>query len=173
MAQDFFILEQELETFAAMLPDISSPVLDAGCATGRDSTVLALKGLQVVGVDISAEAIQQAKQSNPAMDFLQMDVRHLEFGSETFGGVWCNATLAYLDDQGLRIALQEIYRVLKPGGVLAVSLKEGPGKSMLEVQALLQQYHFGLRQSYLLNEQKRFGPGRPDTNWIYCFAVKA
>lgn len=189
-ATDDMLMERELDTFSGMLPDISSPVLDAGCAYGKDSTVLSLKGLQVVGIDMSAELLKRAKQASPDVEYLQMDVRRLEFPDATFSGVWCNAVLPYLSDQDVLRALQEIRRVLKPNGVICVSFKEGQGnqaitealtgdqprfynfKTVPEAQAALVRAGFSLRQSYIVNERERFGPDKHDLNWIYCFAVK-
>lgn len=182
-------MDQELNMLSSMLPDISSPVLDVGCAYGRDCTILSLKGLQVVGIDMSAELLPRAKQGSHDVDYIQMDVRHLEFPENTFAGVWCNAVLLHLSDQDMLRALQEMRRVLKPNGVICVSFKEGQGltttesftgsqpqfnnlKTLPEAQALLSQAGFSLRQSYLVNERERFGPEKRDLNWIYCFAVK-
>jgi SAM-dependent methyltransferase len=44
----------ELDAFVALLPDPSGRVLDVGCAFGRDTALLAQRGMQAEGVDLSA-----------------------------------------------------------------------------------------------------------------------
>lgn len=60
--------EEEAAQFIQVLlnylnPPLSSKMLDVGCGTGRFSKILAAKGFDVVGIDISEAAINQARSS--------------------------------------------------------------------------------------------------------------
>ena len=126
------VLMPELETLVGLLPNSDKPMLDAGCAYGRDMDVLGSRfGRSVVGIDMSDELLQRGKQLHPQFDFKNMDVRHLDFSDETFSGVWCNAVLLHLSDEDIEQSLTELRRVLIPGGAICISFKEGEGTEQL------------------------------------------
>ena len=182
--------ELELNNLVEQLPDHQHPLLDAGCAFGRDSSWLTNKGYQVVGIDLSGGLLARARQLHPELSFEKMDVRHLTFPDDRFSGIWCNAVLLHLKDDDVVAALKEFYRVLISGGVVAVSFKEGVGsedkmetfssnkfrfynyQTAETAEALLRQAGFEVITSYILNERERFGPDKRDLNWIWCFGKK-
>jgi len=84
-----------LYQFSAMLPK-HAKVLDAGCAAGRDSTLLKEQGLQVVGVDLSTVLLDIARKEVIGPIFREQDIRTLNFPAESFDGVWANAVLLNL-----------------------------------------------------------------------------
>jgi SAM-dependent methyltransferase len=184
------VLTPELQTVVDLLPNRTAPLLDAGCAYGRDSAWFTTKGLKTVGIDMSKELLQRARQFYPELEFHEMDVRHLDFPNNYFSGVWCNAVLLHLNDEDVTRAVKEIRRVLMPGGAVCISFKEGQGsgevaetfttdksrfynfKSMNEVKDILVGNGFSVKKSYILNERERFGKDKRDLNWIYCFGLK-
>ena len=94
-------------------------VLDFGCGDGWASIMLAKKGCNVYGIDISLEMINKAR--NMAQDlglshnavFEEMAGEHLTFNDDFFDSVFGSAVLHHTD---LDMALNGIHRVLKPGG---------------------------------------------------------
>jgi catechol 2,3-dioxygenase-like lactoylglutathione lyase family enzyme len=58
------------------------------------------------------------------------NLRQLGFASETFDGVWCAAVLLHLTRRDAPDAVAELARVLRPGGLLHLSLKEGVGEAV-------------------------------------------
>ena len=95
-------------------------VLDYGCGAGDFSLLLASRGAQVYGVDISPKLIEQAQASvagsalnGCAPKFLVADAHHTPFKDSSFDYVFGNGALHHLD---LSKAFPEIARVLKPGG---------------------------------------------------------
>lgn len=112
---------RELADQAEFLP--GQQVLDLGCGTGGASRLLVAEyGVQVVGVDITqafvqvAEWLTSATGLTPRCHFLQANALNLPLPDQHFDAVWCQHTLMNLPD--LPQALQEIHRVLKPGGQL-------------------------------------------------------
>ncbi len=96
-------------------------VLDAACGEGYGSAHLARSAQTVIGVDISQEAIDHAKNCYRAdnLEFRLADVCHLPFKDDEFDCVVSFETLEHLEDQsGL---LKEFRRVLEPGGFLLIS----------------------------------------------------
>jgi SAM-dependent methyltransferase len=96
-------------------------VLDAGCGVGYGTAYLAEVAASVVGVDVSAEAIAYAarRYAGPRVSFRQMDVTALELTNASFDVVCSFETLEHVNDAGA--AVREAARVLRPGGVYAVS----------------------------------------------------
>jgi SAM-dependent methyltransferase len=101
-------------------------VLDAGCGCGYGSHHLATAGAeQVVGVDVSPEAIEYARSHYDVrnLDFRVADVTALAFSDEAFDVVVCLEVFEHVADQQRLLA--EVHRVLKPGGRFVVSTPNG------------------------------------------------
>jgi 2-polyprenyl-3-methyl-5-hydroxy-6-metoxy-1,4-benzoquinol methylase len=101
--------------------------LDAGSGTGTLARFLAENGCQVLGVDASIEMITAARQSalNSAVrDSLQFDLieslANLPHPRAAFEGILCSSVLEYVPD--VAACLAEFHRVLRPGGLLLVSV---------------------------------------------------
>jgi O-antigen biosynthesis protein len=96
-------------------------VLDAGCGVGYGSAMLARAGAaDVVGLDLSAKAVEAAAQGAPAnASFVAGDVHALPFDAGRFEVVVCFEVIEHVEGQDEVIA--ELARVLAPGGVLAIS----------------------------------------------------
>lgn len=101
--------------------------LDAGCGTGTLSRLLATRGCDVTGVDASSEMIAAAR-GRPAdglpaerLAFRQIPtIANLPFADRSFDGVLCASVLEYVPD--VAQCLAQIHRVLRPGGLLLVSI---------------------------------------------------
>jgi len=59
-------------------------LLDVGCGSGLFSSLAYQKGAEVTGIDASDELIAQAKQRNPAINFITGEMEELPFGDELF-----------------------------------------------------------------------------------------
>lgn len=95
-------------------------VLDIGCGTGRLYQLFTdFQGVEYLGVDQSEEQINMAKKDFPNNKYLLAEMTSLPLSDKKFDFVFCIATLHHLPDEVSRIkALEEIKRVLKPGGYL-------------------------------------------------------
>ena len=103
--------------------------LDAGCGSGLLSRVLAARGCHVLGVDGSPQMVQAAasigRQSlSPNAGPLEFErvetVEALPMANGSFDGVLCSSVIEYLDHP--RQCLEEFRRVLRPGGLLLLSV---------------------------------------------------
>lgn len=106
---------------AAVAPGLE--VADIGCGTGIYTGELLAAGARVVGVDISPEmlAIAAAKTAayGDAVSFLPGDAAALPFADGSFDLVTSITAMEFFSKPGE--CLQEMYRVVKPGGRLIVA----------------------------------------------------
>jgi ubiquinone/menaquinone biosynthesis C-methylase UbiE len=96
-------------------------VLDVGCGPGDDTREVAeLVGPagRVVGVDLSEAMLAEAKRRGGSVEFLQGDVHELPFPDASFDAV--RAKLVRIHSPRIDTADDELVRVLRPGGRLAV-----------------------------------------------------
>lgn len=97
-------------------------VLDLACGTGDLTKALAQKGFAVTGLDISAEMMEVGKVKcrdlDPQPQFVLGSAEQIPFPDASFDAVTIAFGLRNFDHRAE--CLQEIRRVLKPGGRLAV-----------------------------------------------------
>jgi 2-polyprenyl-6-hydroxyphenyl methylase/3-demethylubiquinone-9 3-methyltransferase len=95
-------------------------VLDLGCGGGLTTACLAQRGATVVGVDLSRASLhvasrQTRRYGHPQPVFACGRAEALPFAEASFDVVWCTDVLEHLPE--LPVALAQIARVLKPGGL--------------------------------------------------------
>jgi arsenite methyltransferase len=99
-------------------------VLDLGCGAGFDAFIAAQlvehEG-RVIGIDLSPEMLAVARAAEaeagfPQVEFCEAPVEALPFPDASFDVALSNGVLNLLPDKPA--ALREIFRVLRPGGML-------------------------------------------------------
>lgn len=103
-----------------------SRILDLACGYGRISIELASRGFDVLGLDYCSEVLElarsEAKRRNVKVEFVQGDMRNLQYDNEFHGVVcWGNSFGYFSDDENDRV-LGLISRSLKRNGRLILDL---------------------------------------------------
>lgn len=94
-----------------------SVVLELGCGTGVFTRYFASKVSRLVAIDISPVLLEQARRRlNGRVHLCLEDAEALSFEDGMFDAVIGSSVLHHVE---IRPALQEAYRVLKPGGRIA------------------------------------------------------
>jgi SAM-dependent methyltransferase len=115
----------ELPAMLALAGDVvGRRILDVGCGSGPLLKALRDRGAIVTGIDKSAGMLELARRRLGEDDPADLQVaelgRLLPFPDDTFDDVTASLVLHYLEDWGP--ALNELHRVLKPGGRFMVSV---------------------------------------------------
>lgn len=106
-------------------------VLDLGCGRGEISIYCGLYNITAVGIDYSAQALKLAQaaiteveSTNPTVwvrpRLLFANAQHLPCSDNNFDRVIMSDIVEHLYPRELKAALQEVKRVLKPGGELLI-----------------------------------------------------
>ncbi|MGW5738682.1 MULTISPECIES: class I SAM-dependent methyltransferase [Streptomyces] len=108
-----------------------SRVLDVGCGTGVPTALqLVEAGHSVLGIDLSAGMLDLARKNVPAQsaEFRQLDVAALRSegpdGVGRFDGIAAFFALLMLPRAEIPYALRLLHGLLRPGGLLALSMVE-------------------------------------------------
>ncbi len=94
-------------------------VLDAGCGTGWFGRRWQAAGNRVVALDLSPAMLAEARRQGSASAYLAGDIEHLPLADESVDLCFSNLAVQWCDD--LPRALAELYRVTRPGGLIALS----------------------------------------------------
>jgi SAM-dependent methyltransferase len=125
-------VERELETRASrrarrlrerFLPHLprGEPWLEAGCGLGAELLGLVDGGHDIVGLDYVTDAVVRLKRYRASLALAVGDVHALPFGDNTFGAYLSFGVLEHFTF-GPGPALAEALRVLRPGGVLVLTV---------------------------------------------------
>jgi 2-polyprenyl-3-methyl-5-hydroxy-6-metoxy-1,4-benzoquinol methylase len=124
-----------------LIPKPPARVLDIGAGTGRDAAGFAAMGHKVTAVEPTAELRLRAMQlhASPQIEWLDDSLPDLAVVStrgETFEIVMLTAVWMHLDEQQRRRAMVRVAALVRPSGVMTLSLRHGPvpaGRRMFEV----------------------------------------
>jgi ubiquinone/menaquinone biosynthesis C-methylase UbiE len=109
-----------------LLADANGRLLEVGCGPAVMAPDLLAMGFELQGIDVSAEMIRRAElrmaghPREKRCRFAIGDVESLEFPDAFFDAVLAMGVLEYLE--GYDRALHEMRRVLKPGGVMILTI---------------------------------------------------
>jgi len=93
--------------FAGLVP-APARVLDAGCGTGRIAVRLDELGYDVVGVDVDAAMLDQARLSAPGLDWRRADLATMDLGASFDAVLVAGNTIPLLEEGTLRAACERI-----------------------------------------------------------------
>ena len=101
-------------------------VLDAGCGYGRNLVHLLREGCEIFALDASPEAIEHVRSLSasletglPAENFQVGPIEQIPFPEAFADVVICNSVLHFArDEDHFKKMLSELWRVLRPGGML-------------------------------------------------------
>ncbi|MBX2967392.1 MAG: class I SAM-dependent methyltransferase [Cyclobacteriaceae bacterium] len=137
------------KAYVAAEPYISGDVLEVGCGEGRGVEALVQQAKTFTAVDKIDEALQTLRNKFPAARFIAMNLPPLHgLADNSFDCVVSFQVIEHIKND--RFYLQEIYRVLRPGGVALITT---PNRKMS-----LSRNPWHIRE-YLVDELQRLAAG--------------
>ncbi len=101
---------------------LKTDAFDEVCSEGLYPVLSRVAG-EVVGIDLSARAVEVASKRYPEWDVKVGDVRGLPFGAASFDGIVSLSTLDHFTrESDIASALAEFHRVLRPDGTLLLTM---------------------------------------------------
>jgi len=95
-------------------------VLDLCCGSGQATAILAEQSQAVTGLDASPRSLQRARHNVPQAAYVEALAEAMPFPEAGFDLVHTSMALHEMTPTQRRQILQEVYRVLKPGGRFAL-----------------------------------------------------
>ncbi len=96
-------------------------ILEAGCGLSAAVINLRERGFNVIGMDYAFNALQKSRQYDPTLRLQAGDVHALPYASGSLAGYLSFGVLEHFE-HGMGPALQEAARVLRPGGILVLTI---------------------------------------------------
>ncbi|HEV8537985.1 MAG TPA: class I SAM-dependent methyltransferase [Bacteroidota bacterium] len=156
--------------FRKLLPK-TGKILEAGCGLGRWVFYLRNLGYDVVGIDLSHDAIDAAKAYDRSVPILYKDVAHTEFEDRSFSAVISLGVVEHFEE-GPQGVFEETFRILRDDGLFFITV---PFQNMLRILFInhirrfrhlqwkagripvaFEEYHFGRQQIVTLLQSARF-----------------
>jgi len=98
-----------------------APILEAG--SGLSAVVITLRkmGYPVMGLDYAVNALEISRDYDPSLPLFAGDVHHLPVKSNSLGAYLSFGVFEHFE-AGMHAPLVEVYRTLKPGGILVLTI---------------------------------------------------
>jgi SAM-dependent methyltransferase len=95
--------------------------IEAGCGLGRFVKYLTDQGYDIEGIEYNPEAVRTIRRLAPELSVLEGNILSLPYRDESLAGMISLGVLEHFQ-AGMEEPLREIRRVLKPGGILIISV---------------------------------------------------
>jgi SAM-dependent methyltransferase len=100
-------------------------VCDLGCGPGHLARYLRDRGVEIFGVDLSAELVERARRLNPGIEFRQGDMYALEAPDQSWAGIVAFYSIIHIPRIDHAKIFVEMRRVLRPAGLLLLAFHLG------------------------------------------------
>ena len=95
-------------------------VLDLCCGSGQATKFLVNSSNNITGLDVSLVSLERAQKNVPQASYVEAAAEEMPFPDNQFDVVHTSAALHEMKPSQLQEIINEVYRVLKPGGVFAL-----------------------------------------------------
>lgn len=95
-------------------------ILDLCCGSGQATQFLVKSSQNVTGLDASPLSLKRARKKVPQAEYVEAFAEEMPFADNLFDIAHTSVALHEMEQKQLRKILQEVYRVLKPGGIFTL-----------------------------------------------------
>jgi SAM-dependent methyltransferase len=96
-------------------------LLDGGCGLGDWTAYFGSSDFNITGVDISKKTVELLNQRFPDINFITGDIRNLDLPDNSVDAYFSWGVFEHFEE-GLQPCIKEALRILKPGGVLFITV---------------------------------------------------
>lgn len=163
-----------------LLPPAPAVIMDVGAGSGRDAAWLAARGHEVLAIEPSAALRAEAARLHPAENIRWLDDRLPDLTGPIRAGLSADAILLsaiwmHVRPDDRPRAFRKLVSLLRPGGLLAITLRDGPAEpgrgmhpvSLAEIEHLATDHGLAIVRVHHQPDLQ----GRPDLSWI-CVAMR-
>lgn len=100
-------------------------ICDMGCGPGHVARYLRDAGATVFGLDLSPQMLEQARQLNSDLSFLEGNMMALDLPDGRLAGIAALYSIVNIPKESLTLVFREMARVLQPGGLLLLAFHAG------------------------------------------------
>jgi len=131
-----FIISPNLNRFALKYFSKTDIVLHAGCGSGQvDTTLTQMRS--IIALDLSPKALYLYKTNNHGVkELIQASIFAIPIKSETLDGIYNLGVMEHFTIDEVQNALNEFYRVLKPGGQILLFWPHRMGLSVMALKVI-------------------------------------
>jgi len=119
-----------IEITEELLDPLGARIIDVGCGAGQITRALAKMGAEVIGIDPSTRQLKRARSEPPLGNeiYIKGTAENLPFDDQSVDIILFFNSFHHVPKNEYPRALQETYRVLRPGGQLlfAEPIADGP-----------------------------------------------
>ena len=123
---------QVLRDALADLPR-NAAMLEVACGTGHTTELLTQLSFKPVASDLTPQMMQEARERAPEAAFIRADAFHLPFRDGTFDAVVSTRFMHLFPAAEQRQLVDEMHRVLRPGGRLVIDFDNFASRWLLAV----------------------------------------
>src|SRR6267142_5463372 len=116
-----------LDTFAESVRD-DGLVCELGCGPGQVARHLKDRGVDVCGLDLSAEMVRVARHLNPDISFEEGDMLALDQAEDSLAAIVLFYSIIHIEREDVTRALAGMCRALRPGGRILLAFHGGEGE---------------------------------------------
>ena len=157
-----------------LLPATPAAALDVGAGSGRDAAWLSSRGYDVVAVEPSSRMrmVARERHTEPAIRWLPDSLPALHCTLETgltFDVILLSAVWMHVTPSDRALAFRQLINLLKPGGLIALSLRHGPAEPLRAMHPVsadeirrLARDHGAVVERCVTGDDHL---GRPDVRW--------
>lgn len=123
---DLDLYDDTYDAFIQLIKNPTANIFEIGCGPGNITRYFLRKrpDFNILGIDLSPNMIELAKQNNPSAKFEVMDCRDIDQISDNYDGIVCGFCLPYLSKEETAKLVKDCGNLLNKDGLLYLSAIE-------------------------------------------------